>query len=809
MSEIRCPMCGKPNPDNLDVCQFCGARLKPLISGAPQPEEPQASQPAGEESFNFDEESLTWLDDDESDEVFDTRRATQTGSLRDPLSWLDGMSDHSENTPPKDESGVTDWLSSLQEESSEAAEDSEAMSTDWHTDEGLPDWLAGEPTSESPQAGAVGTGEEELPDWLAGETAPESPQASAVDTGEEELPDWLAGEPTSESPQASAVDTGEEELPDWLAGEPALESPQAGAVDTGKEELPDWLAGETAPESPQAGAVDTGEEELPDWLAGEEDLPDWLSTETGSQEESPLAESEQSEQSLENLISADTSSLPDIEVPDWLADISAASAEEVSSEEEIPSEAEILKDAIQGDDWLDSLRNEESTLEDNLSTEAPVITEEDTSNISPFTLDESLDVELGAIETGETPDWLAEVTDVSEEEAFSPLASPEEEAERPEIERANLPSWLQEMKPLDAVSTPQLLPEDQEAPPVPNGPLAGLRGVLPVGIQATLLPKSAPPSAKLEISEEQETQIGLLRSMLESEGQPVPLAAPPRITRQRLLRWLIGLLLLTAIGWGIFSEQGNSIQPVVPAPEVRAVFQQVDALPPGKPVLLVFDYQTAYAGEMDATIRPLLAHLMIHGTPFATVSTHPEGMLLAEHALSPVAQELGYRSGEHYINLGYIPGGATGMANFAQQMRKALPTTAGGLPAWESPLLQNVNTPQDFGMLIVLADDPDTARMWVEQVGTRYPNLPLMLGLSAQAAPMLAPYYPTQVDGSIAGALGGAAYERQTGLNGPSQERGTAFSLGILAAVLLIIVGASIQFIWTASSQNNHKGANG
>jgi hypothetical protein len=32
MAEIRCPMCGKLNPEELDVCQFCQARLKPLIA---------------------------------------------------------------------------------------------------------------------------------------------------------------------------------------------------------------------------------------------------------------------------------------------------------------------------------------------------------------------------------------------------------------------------------------------------------------------------------------------------------------------------------------------------------------------------------------------------------------------------------------------------------------------------------------------------------------------------------------------------------------------------------------------------------
>src|SRR5262245_36742206 len=30
MPVIRCQACGKPNPDFLDVCQYCEARLKPM-----------------------------------------------------------------------------------------------------------------------------------------------------------------------------------------------------------------------------------------------------------------------------------------------------------------------------------------------------------------------------------------------------------------------------------------------------------------------------------------------------------------------------------------------------------------------------------------------------------------------------------------------------------------------------------------------------------------------------------------------------------------------------------------------------------
>ena len=31
MAENRCPMCGEKNPEDLEICQYCGARLTPLI----------------------------------------------------------------------------------------------------------------------------------------------------------------------------------------------------------------------------------------------------------------------------------------------------------------------------------------------------------------------------------------------------------------------------------------------------------------------------------------------------------------------------------------------------------------------------------------------------------------------------------------------------------------------------------------------------------------------------------------------------------------------------------------------------------
>jgi hypothetical protein len=40
VANVRCPMCGKANPADLDECRFCGARLKPLIASTPVDSQP-------------------------------------------------------------------------------------------------------------------------------------------------------------------------------------------------------------------------------------------------------------------------------------------------------------------------------------------------------------------------------------------------------------------------------------------------------------------------------------------------------------------------------------------------------------------------------------------------------------------------------------------------------------------------------------------------------------------------------------------------------------------------------------------------
>ncbi len=61
MADVRCPMCGKSNPENLEICQYCQARLKPLHISPSDAGSEKPSQSSGSEVPGSDESAPEWL----------------------------------------------------------------------------------------------------------------------------------------------------------------------------------------------------------------------------------------------------------------------------------------------------------------------------------------------------------------------------------------------------------------------------------------------------------------------------------------------------------------------------------------------------------------------------------------------------------------------------------------------------------------------------------------------------------------------------------------------------------------------------
>ncbi|MEW6566875.1 MAG: hypothetical protein AB1449_01675 [Chloroflexota bacterium] len=311
MADVRCPMCSKLNPAEAAVCQFCGARLKPLIAGQSDESRPP-SRPG-------DEGMPDWLARIRSEAARGEEPEGEGEEAGEAPDWLRRLrpAEAGEEGPPEGE--VPEWLSGVEE----AVEPPVA-----ETEREVPDWLARirerqkveEPVIEEPPPPP-----EE--DWIARlrkESRPLTPPPEPVEPSKpiskpaftveplvgDESAEWLkpsewGGPPKTPEPpkpprpeptpprippvERKPPPSGPAAEPDWfkelktpaddnlphvpaLISEPEAEAPAAPAdFDLGSIELPDWLsdlkAEAPAPKPPPPHDVhDLAPATLPAWL---------------------------------------------------------------------------------------------------------------------------------------------------------------------------------------------------------------------------------------------------------------------------------------------------------------------------------------------------------------------------------------------------------------------------------------------------------------------------------------------------------------------------------------------------------------
>ena len=788
MAEIRCPMCGKENASELEVCQFCQARLKPLVG---QPPPGNGSDTFSEDTSFLEGENQTEFDFPEWLKNLRTEEPEKQDRLHDDLE-NEGQPIQAE-TPPAQQEGRPDWLSSLRDDGDfepgsldldESGEPAESFDSFGLEDEPHSDWLdrIRLRKEEDKREAYLDSFEEEQGEaesvFLTPSIESEEPQ-----TAKDELPfndetsvptldidevfdgqvvpafddkEFLA-EPTTPDPEwlralKEETSSGEEEETFTLGLDEIPAKPQE-EIQESPEAVPDWLA--DLAEEPRESPADE-QEVVPDWLADEvgapeshapetEDMPEWLTELMPEETPSSSSAEEQPGDALAEPYSGET--------PDWLADLGGSS-------EAVPAEDEISEDWSKG------------------ATPLPII--------------EDADPNLSGKEG--IADWVDQEAEGDEH--------PDEGTES-NLAPAELPSWLAAMRPMGS-TVPSI--GDVESDVVESaGPLVGLSGVLSADSDVDRPQNVSAYAVKLQVSKEQRAHVELLKDMVNGEGKTHPVPKPSVISPQRVLRWVISLVLFLAILWPAFTADQQVPMPTY-SQETGDVNGLINDLPEEARILVAFDYQPGMAAEMDTIAAAVMDHIMLRGAYLTLVSTSPTGPLVAERFLSQTQSNHNYIRGEQYINLGYIPGGAAGLLSLAVSPQRTVPYTTDGEVAWQTsghnalPALQGVERLIDFSMILVIVDDPDVARSWIEQVQpyltSEDGSTPLVMAVSAQSEPLVRPYYeasPRQLQGFVAGMRGGASYARLTGRISLANRYWDGFSAGLTVAALLIAIGGVVN----------------
>lgn len=511
----------------------------------------------------------------------------------------------------------------------------------------------------------------------------------------------------------------------------------------------------------------------------EENLPDWLKSlrkrQNQPEPELPADEPE------ESVPAPEEEAPPAKAEPDWLLEIReryrrerGPSAEEAPSDDE-PSLSDTQPHRVFPPPEESSLPVD-ATQEPSYAAE-PEIAEE----AEPEAADEA---EPAVIEKAEPP---AEPIEDSTAEVHIPAFTQSDET----IAQGDMPSWLQALRPgsfpSEDTRSAEMLPSAEEA-----GPLAGLSGVLPAELDLAQLGRPPVFSARLDVTENQRLHAAALQRLVEGEGNPVEDETKRTAGPIRLLSIVMSAVLVLAVLFPLVTRTQSAIRPSEEVlPEAAEVYNLIDALPAGAPVLVAFEVQPSLYGELRPLASAILGHLLDKQASLVFISTQPTGPALAEDLIhSQLGEQPAIATGD-YANLGYLSGGTAALRSFVGDPRSVVLASVSLPNPWQNPNLETIDRIGAFALVIVIASNAEDARAWIEQSAGSLPG-GLLAVTSAQANPMLRAYLqtdPATLRGLVSGLQGAALYERMRGQSALGSEYWDAYSFGLGAIVLSILLG--------------------
>lgn len=666
---------------------------------------------------------------DESEEDFDAWLSKQSGILTEPAgtemvqsgplpSWLMGL----------DEKSVTNNLDDGLDDLFTTDSTSQTSSFDWLTRpadsspiEEVPDFFALE--TEQPEPSAV----EAEPDWLFEfGSAPLAPQETA-ESPVDETP-ILPTEPTetdvaagtffvfAEEPSATEVT----ESPAEAFSQPLLQEEE-----TLDEELPDWLQ-ELGPRA--TGFVQTPPPVLEDDLIpSKQEIPDWVAnlrpvTDTGG---SLLPNAFSSPALTSEPIDVLPGDFSEVALPEWLGDIPTTSAApQVTAVPTIP----------------------ESGLPDWLKTE----TSESEGEKAAVPVEDEAEKGLDA------------------SSLLRDLPPPSTRPLTEQLARADIPDWVQALKPKE---TSSIITGRLES----SGPLVGLRGVIEVE-PIIAKPRTGGMVKNLTVSKEQDQYAVLLRQ-LAREATPSGVIKGSQV-KDKTYPWIQLLLAILLIGVVVV---GLVLPPLFTAPAPTAGVEAVHTAlmaAAGEPVLVAFEYTPAMAGELSPQATTLLAELAANGSPVVAVSQYAAGTAVAFEQIAPFSTTPPQ----------LIMGRDIGLRQLANCLSGE--TSCDNLPG----VVADANlgeTLRQVRLIIVLTGERESLLGWVEQVQS-VTELPMVVGVTQALGPVTMPYIASgQLSGVMEGLPGTAVYRQlyQTADDSLMQQYNAQQMARLLAVGVLIVGG--------------------
>src|SRR2546428_2647037 len=143
--------------------------------------------------------------------------------------------------------------------------------------------------------------------------------------------------------------------------------------------------------------------------------------------------------------------------------------------------------------------------------------------------------------------------------------------------------------------------------------------------------------------------------------------------------------------------------PIKISPEVRAVYDYIEALPERSVFLLSFDFDPSSKPELEPQAVALLRHAFLKNLRVIGMTHWLTGPGLADDIFSRVAVETGRERGKDYVLLGWSPRAGALVIAMGQDLVNAVPSDYQKTPTPGMPVLEGVKSLRDVNYMVSLA----------------------------------------------------------------------------------------------------------
>lgn len=224
-------------------------------------------------------------------------------------------------------------------------------------------------------------------------------------------------------------------------------------------------------------------------------------------------------------------------------------------------------------------------------------------------------------------------------------------------------------------------------------------------------------------------------------------------------RWIF-LLMFLAVALPILFQAEF---PEKPTGLAKAVFDEIEALEEGDPVLLAFDFDPGSEGELGPMATAFTRHCAEKKLKMYYIALWPIGPQMIDDSINKVIRpdfpELEY--GKDYVNLGFKPGNEGVIKVIVTDLRELYTTDDKGTNVDQIPMMADIHSVQDFDLVINISAGYVGTKEWVQYAATPYPDkIRIVAGCTGVQAPLLYPYIPQQLHGLLGAIKGAAEYEK-------------------------------------------------